>query len=159
MIDPRKLSDWFKAYAAGLSLYARQFGDASANDVVQDAFVNLLQQPREPVNVKAWLYCAVRNGAISRKRSERRREARQIKVIEFQASWFEPAAAAERLDADAAQRSVESLPQEQRDLVVLRIWGSLSFEQMAEITGSSLSTVHDRYRAALKSVRRTLERP
>ena len=45
----------------------------------------------------------------------------------------------------------------ERELVVLRIWGGLSFAQIARLTGSSVSTVFDRYRHALTLVRARLE--
>ncbi|MFG0263502.1 MAG: sigma factor-like helix-turn-helix DNA-binding protein [Novipirellula sp. JB048] len=37
---------------------------------------------------------------------------------------------------------MQALPLEQRETVVARIWGQLSFEEIATLTNSSRSTVH-----------------
>ena len=66
MIDPDRFSALFDAHAATLVLYARQFlvDRAAAEDVVHDAFVNLLGlRGAGPSDPKAWLYRAVRNAA------------------------------------------------------------------------------------------------
>jgi RNA polymerase sigma-70 factor (ECF subfamily) len=63
------------------------------------------------------------------------------------------------IDARAAEEALRRMPGEQREIVVLRIWSGLSFAQIAEVTRSSISTVHDRYAAALKQIRRELETP
>ena len=76
-IDPAKLGSWFDAYAGRLVLYARQWLEAQwAEDVVQDVFIRLMAQSREPDNVKSWLFAAVRNAAISAFRSESARRNR-----------------------------------------------------------------------------------
>src|SRR4051812_17219659 len=78
MIDSQRLSQLFDAHAAPLALYARQWLDrAGAEDVVQEAYLRLLSQIAEPVNVKAWLFTTVRNEAISQTRSSARRRRRE----------------------------------------------------------------------------------
>ena len=75
-MDPSKLAGWFDALAPGLVLYARQWlPAAAAEDVVQDAFVRLMAEPREPTNLKAWLYLPTRRAALDAARSGRRRES------------------------------------------------------------------------------------
>jgi RNA polymerase sigma-70 factor (ECF subfamily) len=49
------------------------------------------------------------------------------------------------------------LSAELREVVVLRIWGDLAFAEIAEIMHLGVSTVHDRYKAALGQLRRVLE--
>jgi DNA-directed RNA polymerase specialized sigma24 family protein len=65
-----------------------------------------------------------------------------------------PAAPIESGEAEAA---LAALPQEQREIVVLRIWADLGFAQIAELTDAPLSSVYDRYRAALSAMRKLLE--
>ena len=55
------------------------------------------------------------------------------------------------------RRAVDELPDDQREAVVLRIYGQLSFEQMAEAVGEPLPTVASRYRRALASRRMRME--
>jgi RNA polymerase sigma-70 factor (ECF subfamily) len=48
---------------------------------------------------------------------------------------------------------------ELREVVVLRIWGDLTFAEIAEIMQLGVSTVHDRYQSALGQLRSALEQP
>lgn len=54
-------------------------------------------------------------------------------------------------------RSVERLPDEQREAVVLRVYGGLTFEQIAAVVRAPLPTVAARYRRALDRLRPHLE--
>ena len=63
------------------------------------------------------------------------------------------ASADEALDAQALARDLEMLPGEVREAIVLRLWGGLSFEQIAELTGTSTSTAHRRYISGLSALR------
>jgi RNA polymerase sigma-70 factor (ECF subfamily) len=156
-IDPAKLGQWFDTYAARLVLYARQWMSAgAAQDVVQDVFVRLMCQPQEPGNVQAWLFRSVRNAAISEARSGQRRRVRENSVAAGRADWFEKQPE-DLIDAEAAQKALERLPDLQREIVVLRIWADLTLQEIAETVGRPLSTVHDQYRAGLLAVRHEME--
>lgn len=155
MIDPADVSDWFEAHAAPLVLYARQWLSGTiAEDVVQEVFVRLMSQRRPPDNVKAWLYRAVRNEAISQWRSSRRRRDREIDVAPGQ-TWFEPARD-EPIDAQLAAELIRDLPAEQRESLVLRIWGGLTLSEISAITGSPVSTVFHHYQQGLRAVRKQM---
>lgn len=54
------------------------------------------------------------------------------------------------------QRAIEALPQEQREVVLLRLEQELSLEQIAEITGSGRETVKSRLRYAMDKLRARL---
>ena len=155
MIDPADVSDWFEAHAAPLVLYARQWlTGAIAEDVVQEVFVRLMLERRPPDNVKAWLYRAVRNEAISQWRSSRRRRGREIEVASDE-TWFE-ARRDESIDAQLAAGLIRDLPAEQRESVVLRIWGGLTLAEISTITGSPVSTVFHHYQQGLRAVRKQM---
>jgi RNA polymerase sigma factor (sigma-70 family) len=148
--------------AAGLALYARQFlegGDASAaaEDVVQEALTALMSERRAPEDPVAWMFRAVRNAAIDYGRSAGRRRRREREVAEARGEWFEPAVDAP-IDAVAAEGALRVLPAEARQIVVLRIWGEQGFAAIARIMGLGVSTVHERYTAALQQMRAALER-
>ena len=156
MIDPAKLSAWFEAHAAPLVLYARQLTRERAQDVVQEAFVSLMQEPREPGNVKAWLYRAVRNAAISGMRSDRARVRRHDVLAETGPTWFDPRPD-DLIDAAAAQARLEALPPARREVIVLRIWSDMSFPEIGNLTGLPVSTVFDHYRSGLAAIRQQME--
>lgn len=156
MIESARYSAWFQAHVAALQLYARQWLDhAQAEDAVHEAFVALLSQAREPDNARAWLFKVVRRRAIAQARSNWRRQRRQAQAV--QSNMFE-SLADDLIDARAAEAALWQLPIEQREIVVLRIWAGLRFGDIAELTGSNLSTVFDRYGAALTALREKLER-
>ena len=48
---------------------------AEPEDVVQEAFLKLAGQSKEPDDVVAWLYRVVRNGALDAAKLARRRDA------------------------------------------------------------------------------------
>ena len=58
-----------------------------------------------------------------------------------------------------ATRALEGLPLAEREVVVARIWGGLSFEEIAGLTGALTSTVHRRYQAGLAALRERLGLP
>lgn len=157
----RRMTDWgpfnrlFAAHAAALVLYARQWLDrALAEDVVQETFIRLLQQRRLPDNPKAWLYRAVRNGAISQFRSQQRRYQREQESANEEL-WFEPESG-HWLDGAAAKTALEALPAAQREVIMLRIWGQMTLKEVAAVTGSTTSTVFDQYRAGLTTLRKAM---
>jgi RNA polymerase sigma-70 factor (ECF subfamily) len=60
------------------------------------------------------------------------------------------------LDAAAAVVILEELPQLEREVVVARIWGGLTFQQIGELIGATDSTAHRRYESALAALRQKL---
>ena len=53
----------------------------------------------------------------------------------------------------ALQSALASLPDEQREVVVLKIWGQLTFEEAAAVIGVSPNTAASRYRYALEKLK------
>jgi RNA polymerase sigma-70 factor (ECF subfamily) len=150
-IGPENLSRLLDAHGAALVLYAQQWCD-SPEDVAQEAFLALMRQPAMPENVVGWLYRVVRNEAINARRSSQRRTQRESAVARQAEAWFQ-VSTDDRLDAAAAARAMETLPIEQRETIVARLWGGLTFDEIAELTGSSTSTVHRWYQAGLGALR------
>ena len=153
-VSPETLTRLFNAHGGALVLYARQWC-ATPEDVVQEAFLLLARQSATPENAAGWLYRVVRNGAISALRSAGRRRRRETAVAHHGEPWFHPAEDS-RLDAVAAAQALERLPLAEREVVVARIWGGLSFEEIAGLTGTATSTVHRRYQAGLAALRERL---
>src|SRR4029077_5931286 len=143
-MSPTDFSRLIDAHAAPLVLYARQWC-AEPEDVVQEAFVKLARQSRPAVDVVAWLYRVVRNGALDDAKMARRRQRRESAVAR-PVRWFvEPEV--DGLDAETAVAALERLLPEQREVIVSRHWGGLSFEQIADVVGCSASTAFRRYSA------------
>jgi RNA polymerase sigma-70 factor (ECF subfamily) len=159
MGDLNQLAQRVMERAGGLTLYARQWVDdaASAEDVVQEALTSLLARHPSPADPIAWMFRAVRNAAIDQARSSFSRRRRERTVAQSRREWFEPGGDA-LIDAASAKAALADLPPASREIVVLRIWSDLRFAQIADVMQMSLSTVHDRYVAALRQMRSALEK-
>jgi RNA polymerase sigma factor (sigma-70 family) len=152
-IAPEELGRLYRENAPALRLYVRQW-PAGDEDLVQDAFIKLAQQEPAPQQALPWLYAVVRNGALAAGRGAARRRRRQDRVSAGEA-WF--ASADDRLDGQEATRLLAQLPFDQREVVVARIWGGLTFDEIAQLAGCSLPTAHRRYQAGLTALRERLD--
>src|SRR3954447_24117317 len=134
-MGPEVFGQLVDEHAAALELYARQWC-AAPEDVVQEAFLKLVTQRRMPRNVVPWLFRVVRNQAISVLRSAQRRRKHEIRAAEQNPQKLfggEGAAVADKggigavLDGETAARALETLPEQQREIITLHLWGGLTF--------------------------------
>jgi RNA polymerase sigma-70 factor (ECF subfamily) len=156
-IDAELLGQLLDEHGPALALYASQWTDA-ADDCVQEALVELARQAQRPDHVVAWLYRVVKNRALNVARGERRRKERESQAMadRFAGSQL---SAFDRLDIAAASDALVQLEQEQRELVVMRIWAGLTFDQIAVALAISTSTAYRQYERALIKLRDILESP
>jgi RNA polymerase sigma factor (sigma-70 family) len=152
-LEPKTLGRLYRQHAPALRLFARQWG-SGAEDLVQDAFVRLARQSPPPERVLPWLYRVVRNQALADFRSAGRRRRREERVS-ASVAWF--TTVEDRLDAREATRLLGELPLEMREVIVARLWGGLTFEEVARLVGCSLPTAHRRYQTALTALRERLD--
>ena len=158
--EAARLGQWFDAYGQAASFYARQWLPAdAAEDVVQEVFLRLVRKWREPVNVKAWLFRSVRNETMSRLRSEHRRSRHEQRGSLQGGDLLFESRPDDLIDAAIAQAALVSLPDEQREAIVLRIWVGLTLAEASEVTGQPISTLFSRYAAGLAALRKALEVP
>jgi RNA polymerase sigma factor (sigma-70 family) len=154
-MTPRQLGDQIDRLGPALVLYARQWA-AAPEDVVQDAFLKLVEVRQPPDDVAAWLFTVVRNRAMDLANSERRRVKREQAACPER--WFvEPEI--DGLDAERAVAALDRLPAELRETIVARLWGELTFEQIATVGGCSASSAFRRYEAGIAALRETLGTP
>jgi RNA polymerase sigma-70 factor (ECF subfamily) len=153
-LDPDAVTRLWDEHCAPLVLYAQQWCDAP-EDVVQEAFLLLVRQTVAPDNPVGWIYRVVRNRAINASRSRGRRSRREDAVVSGGQRWFE-IAEDERLDAAAATDALRHLPIEEREAIVARLWGGLSFDEIAGLSGMSASTVYRCYQRGLCTLRERL---
>ncbi len=149
-MTPTEIARLIDAHSASLVLYARQWCDAP-EDIVQETFIKLVRQSRQPEDTVAWLYRVVRNGALDQAKMARRRLRRESTAAR-RAPWFvEPEV--DSLDAETAVAALERLAPERREIIVAHHWGGLSFEQIAAVVGCSASTAFRRYNAGVEDLR------
>jgi RNA polymerase sigma factor (sigma-70 family) len=152
----RQLIELMDAHTPALVLFARQLCESS-EDVVQDAFCKLAALSTPPDDPAAWLFRVVRNRALDVAKAERRRR-RHENAASARAPWFHESQF-DGLDADAAVEALSALPVEQREVIVLKLWSGLTFEQIAAACGCSLSTAHRRYETGIETLRDRLLGP
>ena len=159
-------SDWEQCYAElapRLVLYARQLTPslADAEDVVQMAFVRWWRRfPDGDRNHVPLLFAAVRTIALDLRRGtmrRTRREGESYLAEEAREPGYFEATAEDKDLARVVTQSLATLPEEQREVVTMHVWGGLTFAQIAEATDTSINTVAARYRYALKALQRRLE--
>ncbi len=155
-VGPALLGELLTRHGAALELYARQWCHAS-EDVVQQAFVQLARQRTAPEQIVTWLYRVVRNGAISAQRSEERRRRHETTAAENAAPWF-VAGDSTGMDEEEATAALKRLADDEREVIVAHLWGGLTFQEIAAVTGLSASTAHRRYESGLRLLKERLTR-
>lgn len=148
---------WLGRHSAGLLLYARQQArcEADAQDLVQDAVVEAWQRgdgnaPPPP----GLVYATIRRRAIDLARSNDRRGIREQKTVsEVPACWFDTTVE-ERERALMIQQTMRAVPDIYREVLTLKIWGGLTFAEIAETLGIPANTAASRYRYGLAELRR-----
>ena len=136
-----------------LVLYARCWNVNAAEDLVQNAFMKLVEQPKRPENPMAWLCKTIRNSAISQHRKSERQKKHETEAARQKPDWFVPN---DTLPAKEAAEKLAELTSQQREIVVLRIWNQLSFDEIAELTDMPKTSVFRTYSEALQELRRKL---
>jgi RNA polymerase sigma factor (sigma-70 family) len=148
-----QLTRWYQEYGPELLLFARQLTtDQGAEDVVQDAFVQLIRLPEPPQNVRAWLYRVVRNTSSTLFRRLRLRSLKQRVARRPKETWFDPRPE-DMMDAQYAQDQLKALPRQQREIVVMRIWGQMTLREISDLVQKPVSSVHRLYETALETLR------
>ncbi len=154
-LDARQLAELIENHAGSLRLWIRS-RCASAEDAVQEAFCKLAQQEPPPDNPVGWLYRVCRNVAEKQRVSERRRRSREQTWAQLKSQSARPDDSSDLTETLAA---VEELEEELREVLVARLWGRLSLEEVANLCGVSTTTAFRRYEAALQFIRSKLNPP
>jgi RNA polymerase sigma-70 factor (ECF subfamily) len=151
---------WFAKHGAKLLLFAKQqarYPD-DAEDLLQEAFVRIWRLYGHTGEVSPTLvYQAIRRLAIDWARSLDRRKIREKKVYteSYFVDYFDRSLEkSER--RTALLQAVERLPPEQKEVLTLKVWGELTFDEISRILDLSLNTVASRYRYALGKLKEWL---
>jgi RNA polymerase sigma-70 factor (ECF subfamily) len=151
-------SVWLDEHGAALVLLARQWAasHADAEDVVQEAFVRFWRARASVEEPLAYLYACVKHCALDAQRGQQRRQRRELATArpESQPLFAAPIEQDER--RVAIEAALRNLPTNQAEVLVMKIWGGLTFPQIAVALGISANTVASRYRYALAKLREQL---
>ena len=156
---------WVRRYERPLVAYAaRMLGDwAAASDAVQETFLRLCRltpagrAELESVDgrVAAWLFSVCRTRVIDMQRLKipTTADPSDLAVADPSDPPEGPLVRDER--AQSLARRIAHLSPRQQEVVRLRFSGGLSYAQIAEVTGMTVSNVGVHLHAAIKNLRRS----
>ncbi len=159
--DEAWLSLVFHEHQRPLLAYATHLmGDVDrAGDIVQDTFVRLCSQPRDQVegHVRQWLYAVCRNRALDVLKKENRMKTLDETAKAQASPEANPQSLAEQHEtAIQADSLISNLPGRQQEVIRLKVEGGLSYQQISELTGLSISNVGYLLHTGLRSIRTRL---
>lgn len=140
-----------------------------ANDVLQDTFIKVMTSLRKKKyedrgSLISWIIRISHNLIIDHYRKEKRFPTISNTDTEydiFNNSNFSDANIEEIIVKDQIENDVkkliDTLPFEQKQVVLLRIYGDLSFKEISEMTNVSINTALGRMRYALINLRKIIE--
>ena len=140
-----------------------------ADDIFQETFikaVRVIDEGRYTDNGRflSWILRIAHNQVIDHFRAQK--QNRQLNEAEAGYDVLGPSRLAERTVEDEivceqiasdVRRMVELLPDEQREVVMMRYYSGLSFKEIAEQTGVSINTALGRMRYALINLRKMIK--
>lgn len=159
--DELIFDELFACYGKPLYRYALAIVNSAedAEDSVQEVWVRVARECkrlRKIQNIKAYLFSAARNAAFNTIRARRRRH----EVYEAD-SDLDARPSAQRADASvehiALQEIFAQLPIEQREVLALKLYDEMTFEEIARMLGAPINTVAGRYRYGIERLRRALK--
>lgn len=136
-------AELYRRYASRIYQYARRIlnRDMEAEDILQETFIKflaILEKGAEIENVPAYLLRIARNLSF---RSESRKQV-TVPIEDYHAIFNEVPLEAEET-SKVLQMSLDLLPKEQREALVLQVYGGLSYNEIAEVMGVPMTTVRN----------------
>jgi len=140
-----------------------------ANDVLQDTFIKVMtslkrKKYEDRGSLISWIIRISHNLIIDYYRKEKRfptisntdTEYDIFNNSNFSDTNIEDIIVKEQIQDDV-KKLIDTLTFEQKQVVLLRIYGNLSFKEISDLTGVSINTALGRMRYALINLRKTIE--
>ena len=156
-LSPQEIGQLLNRYWAPLVAWVGR-EHPFAEDVVQGAFVKLATQSPPPTDIAAWLFQVTRLLAINEVKAAERRRQREKAAHDLQVPHV----------ASSSQKAGENTPDLiaslmtrlapcEREIVVAKIWGELTFDRIAELVELPKSRVWRIYQSAIVKLRSYVE--
>jgi len=148
---------WLAEHGPKFLLFARQQTrfEVDAQDLVQEAVVECWRRQAIGAPPAAGLvFATIRRRAIDLSRSEDRRAGREAAVArESPEGWFD-GSLEEQERNQLIQKAMNGLPDIYREVLTLKVWGELTFAEIAETLEIPTNTAASRYRYGLEELRK-----
>lgn len=160
--DVESFGELYKRHRHGLYGYALSLAhdEAMAADAVQDLWLALIEgveRLASVVNVQGYLYRSLRNRIMD----DFRRNRREQKALSGGNPGFllvKPKdTVVSKEEAGILNEALTRLPQEQLEVVLLRVYGEMKFADIADVLQTNTKTVESRHRLALGKLREWLQ--
>jgi RNA polymerase sigma-70 factor, ECF subfamily len=147
-------AQFYLAHRAALTAYAVTLtgNAAAAADLVQDVLVRMVSERRPVANALAYFLKCLRNLALDRRRQMRR----PAELPRDVAGFLDCDGAADRELADRVRTALQRLPDDYREVIVLKVYCGLTFRAVADLLGRPPSTVASNYRRGLAELKTLL---
>jgi RNA polymerase sigma-70 factor (ECF subfamily) len=151
-----QLEQIYRQYRQGLFTLALSVTGcpARAEDAIQDAFERMCRtRPGcEGEEISAgYVFAAVRNAARDQRRRLRLAEELPVSIFDDRPT---PEARAEADEsAEVLRKCLQELDEDSREVVVMKIYAGLTFDEIAKAMSEPLQTVASRYRRALQRLK------
>lgn len=151
-MDASKLAEIWDTHADRLLLVARSIG-GPAEDAVQEAFIALAGQATDPADPMAWLVRVTRNRLLQWQRSNQRRRSREHRAVE--GNWFDRDIRRldQQMDGRAVTAALIALASPQREVIVMHLWGDMTFESIGQVIGISRASTHRAFQRGLSQLK------
>lgn len=130
-----------------------------ARDVVQDTFLKLCRQSPDSFdgNLARWLFTVCRNGSFDLQRKERRMTtAAELSEQPSTRQQSPEATVIARDSADRVFQMLDQLPDNQQEVVRLKFQNEMTYQEIADVTGLSVTNVGFLLHTALRRLRELL---
>lgn len=146
---------WLDAKGARYLLFARSQtrSEADAHDLLQEVLVEVWRREPSRLPDDALVFQTIRRRAIDLGRRTDRRERRE----QAAPVWWELPSGVQAPDDAELEQAVRALPTHLSEVVLLKVWGKLTFRQIAEALTLPPGTVASRYRYAIEHLRDALK--
>jgi len=157
--DPAAVELMWDRYAKDLFTFLQALlcSRHDAEDVLQTVFVRIVRKRHRLAGARcmdAYVYRIARNEAyrlVSRRKRDQKAHGTTESWLIVSESNQEPSDLAERLQAALAQ-----LPQPQREVIIMKIYGQKTFLEISRLLGLSQNTAASRYRYGIEKMQNLL---
>jgi RNA polymerase sigma-70 factor (ECF subfamily) len=153
--EPAAWDELYRSLAPAVGGYLALRGARDADDLTSETFIAVFRNidafRGNAAKFRSWVFVIAHRRLIDERRAlSRRPPATPLDNVEI--STVDPTDAA--MSAETVKALCSALAPEQADVMILRILGDLTIEQIAEVVGKSPGAVKQLQRRALEALRR-----